>query len=193
MSQTRNMVLAAIAAVILPGCASITRHGDAYLYDQPNIIFVYRDPLKFPLVPLGERGVHTFRVLDLPQEIYPHEFLLEIPELEDSRYDHDQPWRHAVFRASLQTLEGKTFFSKTYDYTRDWNGGSEPGSDDDTRKIWLPFTNYHHEMSSSLPRHRSYILRIEILQPSLRATDRLEVAADTLLPRAQHLMNDPWY
>jgi len=78
------IAITSVASIMLSGCASVTQHGDARLYDEPNIVFISVDPLKFPLVPLGQRATYTYRVLDLPQEIYPDQFLIDIPHEEDS-------------------------------------------------------------------------------------------------------------
>ena len=176
-------------SLVFTGCATITHHGDAILTDNPNIVLAVVDPLTFPKTSVGKTGVYSCRVLDLPQEIYPDSFLLEIPAGEDSRWLHDQPWRHCVIRASLVTLGGKPFFEKTIAFAKDWNGNSQPGSDSQHRKISLAFTDYRFDTAaSSLPKHLSYILHIEVLRPSLRNSDYLEVWAVTVLPHTKRLL-----
>jgi hypothetical protein len=172
-----------LLALSVTGCITVTRHGDATLYDLPNIVFDFVDPLVFPKCSLGRSATFSYRVLDLPQEIYPSYFYLEIPQKEDVDWVHNQPWRNCVIRASLVRLNGDVFFTKKIDFSKDWNGSSIPGSDSDYRQITLPFTDYEfYESKSSLPEHRSYILRIEIIRPSLRPTDKLEIDAPAALP-----------
>ena len=85
-----------------------------------------------------------------------------------------------MIRASLLTRKGDLFFSKNLDFSKDWNGSSEPGSDAEHRKIFFHFTDYDFDTGqSSIPKHLSYVLRLEVLRPSLRLSDRLEMEAFT--------------
>jgi len=177
--------LLALSAFACGGCATVTRHGDVSLYDSPRIDFLPQavDVLEFPKTSLARVATYSYQVLNLPQEIYPRGFLLDVPENEDSRWAHDQPWRHCVIRVSLLTTDGKAFFSRRINFAKDWNGGSQEGSSSSRRKIWLPFTDYDFNSgTSSLPEHRSYVLRLEVLSPSRRSSDQLEIEAFTLLP-----------
>jgi hypothetical protein len=188
----RNTGFCALAlfAFLLTACTTLTRHGDAILYDKPNIVFAYVDPLEFPKSSLAQTATFSYQVLDLPQEIYPSGFLLEIPQNEDAKWLHNQPWRNCVIRASLLTLKDDLFFTKKIDFSKDWNGNSQPGSDSDHRKIWFAFTDYDfNKNESSLPRNLSYVLRIEVIKPSLRSSDQLEIEAETLLPHTKRFMS----
>jgi hypothetical protein len=170
-----------LLALAMSACATVTRHGDARLRDNRNVIFVMMDELVFPGVSIGRAATSRYRVRDLPQAIYPRGFDLEVPAEEASVSRHDQPWRRCLIRASLSTPDGETFFSRTLDLSKDWNGNSSPGHNSKHRSLFLSFTGFDYDRSPSYPKHLSYDLEIQVVHPSLRATDTLRVDALTLL------------
>lgn len=168
-------------AFAVAACATVTRHGDATLRDNKNILFVTMDELAFPRIPLAHKTTYRYRIRDLPQVIYPQGFYLEVPADEAFSSRHDQPWRGGIIRASLVTPEGAVFFSQTIDLSKDWNGNSSPGRNEKYRSLWLSFGEPGSLHKSPLPGHLSYDLTVQILQPSPRGTDSLRVDAPTLL------------
>jgi hypothetical protein len=176
--SSRGAFILAISLTLF-GCATNQRQGDATLETNgPSWPFQAVDQLHFPDIPAGKRAVYSYQVLNLPHEIYPHGFnLVGVPPSEAVPWLHDQPWRNCVIRASLVTLEGHVFFSKNLAFAHDWNGNSDQ-RDLDHAKLWFPFTDFDFTTNtSSLPVHLSYVLRVEIINPSLRGTDTLEVEA----------------
>lgn len=180
-THLRNLALLALA-LATSACATVTRHGDARLRDNKNVVFVVMDELVFPRIPVGQASTHRYRVRALPQAIYPDSFHLEVPVEEASATRNDQPWRQCLIRASLTTPEGVPFFTRTLDLSKDWNGDASAGRNSRRRSLRLVFTGGNFGRTSPLPRHLSYDLVIQVLRPSSRATDSLRVEALTVLP-----------
>jgi len=178
-----------LIALATSACATVTRHGDAKLRNNKNVIFSMMDELVFPDVSIGRVATYRYRVRDLPQVIYPRGFELEVPaeEASDSRYD--QPWRRCRIRASLSTPDGATLFARSLDLSKDWNGNSSPGRDSKHRSLFLFFTGHNYDRSPSYQRHLSYDFEIQVLRPSFRAIDTLRVDALTVLPARRTAVN----
>jgi hypothetical protein len=168
-------------AVVVSGCATVTRHGDANLRDNKNIVWVMNDALVFPNIPLTRTTTYRYRVRDLPQVIHPHGFYLEVPADEATDLRDDQPWRRCKIRASLSTPDGATFFARTLDLSRDWTGASGSGRNSRHRSLFLFFAPDPDDHDSHLPEHFSYDFEVQILRPSLRSIDALRVYAPTYL------------
>ena len=159
----------------LTGFAATTRHGDAVFVREHGFSFLPKpaDHLDFPKTSLRKPGTYRYRVIGLPQVLYPTGFLLEVPQDEDeSGVLREHPWTSSVIRASLVTSEGQVFFSRTYHLGRDRHGSS-PGRHG-RRAIFFLFIDSWRK-KPSLPQHRSYVLQIEVLHPSSRASDTLTV------------------
>lgn len=178
-------LLGSLCVVAVCGCATVTRHGDAKLYEQKNFILKLVDPLIFPQMPIGHVANYRYKVTSLPQTIYPSGFYLEVPNGEDDRWEHNQPWRACRIRASLSKTDGERFFTRTIDFSKDWNGNSAPGRNGKYRRIFLFFTDYDLRGTTKLPKHLSYNVEIEVLRPSLRTSDKLWIDAVTLMPDAR--------
>jgi hypothetical protein len=168
-----------LGAVLVTACASATRHGDATLVDEKGVSFLPEpaDHLDFPKTSLAKTGIHRYRVVSLPQVIYPHGLLLEVPEAEDLGPPAEHPWSRCIVRASLLTPEGRVFHTRTFRLGRD-HRGSEPASRGH-RSSFFPFTDYTLSGTARLPQYLSYVLQIEVLRPSMRASDALAVEAFT--------------
>ena len=153
-----------------------SRHGDAVLVQAHGLSFLPKpaDHLDFPKAPLGRLGVYRYRVADLPQVIYPTGFLLDVPEQEDEYgARHEHPWSRCIVRASLLSTDSRAFYYHTYHLGRD-----RAGSDARRRRrhtIYFSFLNPWRGEDARLPQYRSYILQIEVLRPSSRASDILAV------------------
>jgi hypothetical protein len=76
--------------------------------------------------------------------------------------------------------DGSVIFSRKINLGKDRLGSSSGKRNH--RKIFFSFTDYEMEGTTSLPKHLSYDLQVEVLRPSLRASDKLTVKAFTLLP-----------
>jgi hypothetical protein len=137
------------------------------------------DHLDLPNVPLSVRRTYYYRVLDLPQVIYPRVLSLEVPEQEDFDRSGDYPWNRCLVRASLLTPARRAFHTRTYLFGRD-RAGSSPGRHG-RRDIVFPFTDYSISGTTGLPQYLSYVVQIEVLQPSSRATDALSIKAFTVV------------
>lgn len=196
-SQTRKLTLLrqcfvvlcrfCIAGVLvvlgLIPCQAKTSHGDAVLIHgtNPPSLPASIDQLILPDVSIGAKSSVRYRVLSLPQTIYPSGFQLEVPEDEDVRGRTQFPWQNCIIRASLEDLRGKAFFSRTINLGRD-RLGSEPGKQNHRRILFL-FTDYKLDGTTALPRHLSYQLHIDVIRPSSRSSDKLIVKAFAVLSR----------
>jgi hypothetical protein len=171
-----------IALGLVP-CHAKTSHGDAVLIrgTNPASLPGSVDQVILSDIPIGAKIGMRYRVLSLPETIYPSGFQLEVPENEDVRGGAEFPWQKCVMRASLKDLRGRTFFSRTINLGRD-RLGSEPGKQGH-RKILFLFTDYKPDGMTTLPRHLSYELHIDVIRPSLRSTDKLIIKAFALLSR----------
>lgn len=159
-----------------------SHHGDAVLVDARGFSFLPEpaDPLDFPKISLSASRTYRYRVSDLPQVIYPMGFSLEVPQQEDEfgvRQEH--AWSQCVVRASLITSAGRVFHSRTYRLGRDRAGSSDGRHG--RRAVSFPFTDYSISGETRLPHHLSYVLQIEVLRPSLRASDALTIEAFTIV------------
>lgn len=178
--MSRSVFISSVVITLsLASCSSTTRHGDARLFsgNSPSFLPAAMAELILPEVPIGRTSVIRYRILSLPHTIYPSGFELEVPENEAPVLPGDTqfPWSNCVIRASLTNPDGSVFFSRTINLGRD-RRGSGPGRRNH-RKIFFPFTDYQMDGTTSLPRHRSYELQIEVLRPSFRASDKLTVDA----------------
>lgn len=156
------------------------RHGDAVLIDRADFVFRVMDDLRFPRIPAGNAGRARIVVRDLPVGILPSAFLIEVPAEEDFKYDKDQPWRDLVFSVRAVDRAGRTIYFGKFDMSRDWNGGSQPGRAGKTRKIFLrgaPWRAWLENLSREDA--RNYTLVIDIIRPSRRANDSIEIEAMT--------------
>jgi len=162
-------------------CGTQRQHGDARLIDAKGVSFMPEpaDYLRFPKTPLRTSGVFRYHVTSLPQVIYPSGFLLEVPEDEALDRGGAPVWSSCVVRASLLTPDGRPFHVRTIHLGRN-RSGSGPGRRG-RREVFFPFTDYTVSGRTRLPHHLSYILQIEVLQPSLRASDMLDVEAFTVV------------
>lgn len=179
-----NIAGVILAVFVIRCVAATTQHGDAKLIDRKNFSLspVAVDELIFPDISIGETSVVRYRVRSLPQVIYPRGFYLEVPDSEDSpfRIRGGLPWRDCEIRASLVRPTGGVFFVRRINLGSG-RRSSHPGKRN-RRKIFFPFTDYEMEGKTSLPHYLSYDLQIEVLRPSLRASDKISVEAITLLP-----------
>lgn len=179
--------LTAILSVLVMTCSigqAGTRHGDVTLTDnRGGLPFLPEaaDWLTFPDIPIGKSLTLRYRVRALPQVIYPSGFNLEVPASEYVPLQNaasEAPWRHCIIRASLTTPGGVRFFSQTITLGKGRRGAELKGT---RSKIFFSFTDYEPNGTTKLPHHLSYDLQIEVLQPSLRASDKLTVDAFTEL------------
>ena len=167
---------------LLAASAAQSRHGDAVLVDERGLSFLPEpaDHLDFPKVSLAAPRTYRFRVSELPQAIYPSGFSLEVPQREDEfGVRREYAWSRCVLRASLMTPAGRVFHRRTYRLGRD-RAGSHPGHRG-RRAIHFMFTDYSVSGTTRLPRHLSYMLQIEVLQPSRRPSDMLTIEAFTIV------------
>lgn len=164
---------------VFTACVSGVRHGDALLVDAKGFPLEPADWLEFPKTPLRVSGVFRYHVEALPQVIYPSGFLLDVPESEDLGPGREFPWSSCVVRASLLAPDEHVFHSRTIRLGRD-RSGSWPGKRG-RRRVFFPFTDYNISGRTRLPSYLSYDLRIEVLRPSARPTDVLNVEAFTVL------------
>jgi hypothetical protein len=149
----------------------VDEHGFSFLPEPA-------DHLDFPKVPLAAPRIYRYRVSALPQVIYPSSFFLEVPLQEDEfGVRHEHAWSRCVVRASLITSAGRVFHSRTYRLGRD-RAGSSPGHHG-RRAVHFLFTDYSVSGATRLPHHLSYVLQIEVLQPSMRPSDVLRIEAFT--------------
>jgi hypothetical protein len=175
--------MAVAGTLLFTSCGSVTKHGDVKLYRAARIGFLPQavDQLAFPKIPLGKTASFRYRVESLPQIIYPGDFILKIPRAEITGNRRDQPWRACVVRASLMTVDGKTFFERTIRFSDERPGGREI-VDTGGNEIPIPFADCDLEGRTKLPRHLSYDFLVEVMHPSARQSDRLEIQAFTVLP-----------
>lgn len=131
------------------------------------------DPLVFPATSLAKTGVYRYRVLSLPAEAYPRQFLLKVPdeEVRPPSAEMPRPWDRCVVRASLQTLDGRVFYVRTIHLGED-NRALYPGTYPKHQAMFL-----FPDARTRLPPHRDYVLQIEVLRPSERVSDSLRVDA----------------
>ena len=183
MGSPRHTYLLVALCCCIPlvtASAAASRHGDAVLVDEHGVSFLPEpaDHLDFPKVSLAAIRTYRFSVVQLPQVIYPSGFLLEVPAREDEfGIRHEHAWSPCIVRASLLTPRGRVFHSRTYRLGRDRGGSSE--GHHGRRAVYFPFTDYSVSGTTRLPRYFSYVLRIEILRPSLRPSDALTIEAFT--------------
>jgi len=159
----------------LTAFGAATQHGDAVLVKEHGLSFLPKpaDHLDFPKTSLSKIGTYEYRVENLPQVIYPSGFLLDVPEQEDERgLPHDHPWKNCVVRASLLDTDGLVLRRRTYHLGRDRSGSSMLGR---RSSIFFRFVDHWRGEDCRIPQRRSYLLKIEILRPSERATDTLRV------------------
>ena len=182
-TASKLLVLASLCLLrALPAFGSQTRHGDAVLVDEHGLPFFPEpaDHLDFPRTPLNVSNTYRYRVVDLPQVIYPSAFLLEVPEEEaDFGVRREHPWSQCVFRASLITASGQVFLSRTYHLGRDRHGTQS--SSHGRYALGFLFTDYSVGGTTSLPHHLSYTLKLEVIRPSARQSDMLAVVAFTVV------------
>lgn len=176
------LLLIAAVAYLSGACGSTTWHGDARLVDEGSVSFwpEAADYLEFPATPLKSSGVFRYRVSSLPQVIYPDGFHLDVPEEEDLGPNRQFAWSSCVIRASLLTPDGRPFYTRTIHLGRD-RLGSSPGRRRH-RQVFFAFTDDKGSGTTRLPRQLSYVLQIEVLQPSSRASDVLTTRVFTSLP-----------
>jgi len=170
----RRLLLVICCAV--PGLTALgaaTQHGDAVLVKEHALLFFPKpaDHLDFPKTPLGKPGTYIYQVVNLPQVIYPSGFLLDVQENERGAHQV-YPWTNCVVRASLLDTDGRVLHRRTYQLGRDRAGSSvERGRS----SIFFPFVNHWRGEDRRIRQRRSYVLKIEVLRPSGRASDTLVV------------------
>lgn len=182
--------LIAVLCTLIMTCsaaqAKTTRHGDVTLIDnRGGVRFLPKavDRLVFSDIPIGKPLVVRYHVRSLPQLIYPSGFTLNVPEAEYRPLQEapkKAPWHNCVIRASLTTPDGARFYSRTIALGKDRHGAELSGR---YSKIFFSFSDYQMDGKTSLPRHLSYNLQIEVLRPSSRGSDKLTVDASTSLAK----------
>jgi hypothetical protein len=180
MRATCYLVAFCCSIPLLTVSAPRSRHGDAVLVDEHGFSFLPEpaDHLDFPKISLAAPRTYRYRVSGLPQVIYPTGFSLEVPQQEDEfGVRHEHAWSPCVVRASLITPAGRVFHSRTYRLGRDRAGSSE--GHHGRRAVYFLFTDYSLSGTTRLPHHLSYLLQIEVLQPSMRPSDVLAIEAFT--------------
>jgi len=180
MRASRYFVAFCCSIPLLAASAAQSRHGDAVLVDPRGFSFLPEpaDHLDFPKISLASPRKYRYRVSELPQVIYPSGFSLEVPQQEDEfGVRREYAWSRCIVRASLITSAGRVFHRRTYRLGRD-RAGSHPGRRG-RRAVHFVFTDYSVSGTTRLPRHLSYVLQIEVLQPSMRSSDMLTIEAFT--------------
>jgi len=168
-----------LAALIAGGCAHTTRHGDVTLTPGSMgwpIGLAVVGYLTFPDIPIGTKATYSFKVIDLPEVIYPEEFELKVPEAERIPIHPRGPWVDCVIQASLMTLDGRTFYTRTLRFNNAQGGGEAHWR---RITISLPFRPTDRFGETALPKYRSYILKVDVLNPSSRVSDKVAVRAFT--------------
>src|ERR1700719_1679266 len=102
-TASKLVVLASLCLVIASSAfGGQTRQGDAVLVDEHGLSFLPKpaDHLDFPKTPLSAARTYRYRVVGLPQVIYPSAFHLDVPEREaDFGVPREHPWSQCVVRA----------------------------------------------------------------------------------------------
>lgn len=145
------------------------KHGDAVLTKGgQGFPLHYGGLLSFPRIPIGSCGTTRFKVPDLPVPIYPSGFDLDVPEAKSFHVPLQSPWQNCLIKASLVDVSGHTFYSRTIDFKHGIGDG-----------MFFLFTDYQPDGKTTLPKYRSYIIEVQVIRPSLRASDRLKIYAPT--------------
>lgn len=170
-------------------CLAQTMHGAGQKFGDATVVRPWNpewmpaglDRLAFPQIPIGARATVSYRATNLPQVIYPSHMELEVPEAEAlPPHPEPGPWQRCRVRVSLLRLDGVPFFSRMFDLGKQRHGSRSAGRG--RRRVVFPLTDYDLNGTTSLPHHLSYELRVEVLQPSGRASDKLSIGALTQLP-----------
>ena len=183
-TASKLLALALLCLIRAPfAFGSHTSHGDAVLVDEHGGIPLFPAPadhLDFPKTSLSAARTYRYRVVGLPQVIYPSAFLLDVPEQEaDFGVRLGHPWSRCVVRASLISPRGVVFHSRTYHLGRDRHGTQERSHGRST--LGFPFTDYSLDGTTRLPHHLSYTLELQVIRPSTRPSDTLRVDAFTVV------------
>jgi len=178
----------ACVAAFAAGCVTTEKKGDVTLYHSNGVSFAGPAMpgygLVFPAVDLGRAGEQVIRVRDLPTPIFPEFGDIDVPKKEDDNYAADQPWRRVRLVITYRTPEGKVFYKRRVDL-RDWNGGSSPGKGSSRRSIGVRVSPWDGLESDAHPLlFLNYDLVVDVVRPSLRATDRMTLDAFTPEMRA---------
>lgn len=139
----------------------------------PSTLFMMVDYLEFPKVTLDERKVVEFHVRDLNLKkdalasVYPESVAIAVPAEEASAMRSDQPWRNVVVRVSVLGEDGATVQESVVDFA-EWKGGANAGSHG--ASVTAPLRDYGKGRPGL-----NYTVRVEVVRPSARKSDRLRV------------------
>jgi len=173
----RVQIVAALSiSLVVSACTTSVRCGDARRVHPASILFMMVDYLEFPKVPLGERKAFSFHVTRCKGDaviFYPKSLRVRIPttELDLVHPRQDQPWRSTLLRVSLVEPDGRKRYDQEINLATDWKGGAEVGSK--YSKLWLKLPG-----DAELASLESYTLKIEVLRPSGRKSDALEISSE---------------
>lgn len=172
------------ATLFIAGCATPIKKGDVDLYEHHGHGSIFTGParpgyvLRFPEVSIGSTNMTVIRVRNLPEPIFPTWADLDVPEEEANRYSQNyndnQPWRSAILQIQFKDTDGNAFFTKTLDFSKDWNGNSSPGRSNSHRCISVILSPWD---DPPYPQYLNYDLAIKVIRPSMRSKDKLTFSA----------------
>ena len=176
--KTGYAKVAAVVSIglVVSACTTSVRCGDARRVHPASILFMMEDYLEFPKIPLGERKAFSFHVTKCKGDatiFFPKSLRMRIPkaELDLTQSSHDQPWRITLLRVSLVGPDGRKLYDQKINLATDWKGGAEVGSK--YSKLWLKLPG-----EAKLASLESYTFQVEVLRPSGRRADTLEISSE---------------
>lgn len=158
----------AVASFWLSACNSYERYGDARVVHAPSILLMGARWIEYPKISIGKQAKVSFRV---PGDPGIHGFALEVPPEEDNSQNHSQPWRTTIIRVWLIGGGDRVVYERTIDFAKDWIAGSLPAEHGRGRQIYIKLDQ------PPLPRASSYRFNVEVVRPSGRSNDHLQIVA----------------
>jgi len=118
----------------------------------------------------------VIRARNLPVPIFPDWADLKIPKREGDVDRSDQPWRSVLLEIRYLDLDGSLLQHQTVDFSKDWNGNGHEIRRE-TMRISVPISPWGEVNSPEPPLVKNYDMKVNVIRPSARATDKLEVKA----------------
>src|ERR1043166_4743887 len=172
----RFLAMLAIA-VLLCGCHTTHRFGDARIRDNWNFPLVAADYLYTKSVPVGYLTTNVLHVRKLPYPLYPTDLVLPIT-LREAELKRDFPWEATRLRVDFLTPDGKVFFEREIDLSEAkhdiaYNAFStEP-------QLELRFRPVPVHLGTPDSKHTTYDIVVAVITPSRNPNHRVSFRADT--------------
>ncbi len=121
----RNLVNS-LLILLLGGCTSVTRYGDATIHDRPDFPFVVFDSLYLPQFSLSDEATYSWKVRDLPLPLFPKELVVAVD------YSDVPPrgsLQDAVILVEFRSVDGDLLLHQRIELTS-WKGSAafaDPG------------------------------------------------------------------